>query len=240
LSSTAAQRKASLTPATSAPCAVAITHQHGEDPCLCTHKSQYHAGDHVCSHGEAWRIGDWITTYPSGFAFYPFDPRLEEISIEDIAHHLSNICRWTGATREFYSVAEHSVRMSKIAIDSTIQRWCLLHDAAEAYLNDMSTPVKRMLPDYKDAELRIELFIARKFDLPWPMPPLVKRFDMTLLATERRDLILRPTDKAVKPEELSIKAHETHITPLLPQYARKQFMTRYRNLWGLRGKEAAC
>src|SRR5271165_7548492 len=87
------------------------------------------------------RKGDWIQTY-TGRVMYPLDPRPEEINIIDIAHALSNLCRFTGHVRTFYSVAEHSVRVSQHC-DPKDALWGLLHDASEAYLADMSRPMKR-------------------------------------------------------------------------------------------------
>src|SRR5579885_2784587 len=88
------------------------------------------------------RHGDWIQTY-CGVAFYPLDPRPEEILIEDIAHALSMLCRFTGHVKRFYSVAQHCVYVSH-RCDPKDALWGLLHDAAEAYLNDISRPVKSL------------------------------------------------------------------------------------------------
>ena len=87
------------------------------------------------------RVGDWIQTM-SGVIFYPLDPRPEEIRIEDIAHALSHQCRFAGHCREFYSVAEHSVRVSR-ELPQEFMLWGLLHDASEAYLVDLPRPIKR-------------------------------------------------------------------------------------------------
>jgi len=135
------------------------------------------------------RIGDWIQTF-SGVAFYPLDPRPEDIRIEDVAHALAMQCRFTGHVRRFYSVAEHSVRVSRVC-DPSDALWGLLHDASEAYLIDVARPVKRMecMVPYRDAEQRLLHAIADRFGLAWPEPPSVKSGDKCLLAIEARDLM---------------------------------------------------
>ncbi len=91
------------------------------------------------------RKGDYIATY-TGKQFYPLDPRPEDVCLEDIAHSLSNLCRFTGHTDtdRFYSVAQHSVICSTIVAPEAALL-ALLHDAAEAYLGDISRPLKRDL-----------------------------------------------------------------------------------------------
>jgi len=92
----------------------------------------------------------WIETR-SGVQFNLSDPRADDIYINDIAHGLSLLCRYVGQCRQFYSVAEHSILCSKMAEDEglpvSVQLACLLHDAAEAYLGDLSGPLKALLRD---------------------------------------------------------------------------------------------
>lgn len=80
--------------------------------------------------------------------FYFLDIRPEHICIEDIAHSLSNICRYGGHCKQFYSVAEHSIaccdRMGN-GEDASVRLWALLHDAAEAYIGDICKPLKTLL-----------------------------------------------------------------------------------------------
>jgi hypothetical protein len=131
---------------------------------------------------DGWSRGDWMQT-ATGKQFFPLDPRPEDIDIVDIALALSKICRYGGHCRQFYSVAEHCVLMTRAA-PSEVKRWTLLHDASEGYLGDVVRPLKRSLPDYKEIELRLERVIAEKFDLPWPMPALVKELDNRIIHDE--------------------------------------------------------
>lgn len=123
----------------------------------------------------------------SGRFFSYIDTQPDSIDISDIAHALSMTCRFAGQTLRFYSVAEHSVRVSEVC-DPRDALAGLLHDAAEAYLTDMPSPAKRLLPDYKVLEQRVFCAIARKFGVPSEIPASVKHADGVLLATEARDL----------------------------------------------------
>lgn len=134
------------------------------------------------------RIGDWLQTY-SGKRFFPLDPRFEEIDIVDIAHSLSQQCRYAGHTRGFYSVAEHCLIISSV-VSPENSLWGLLHDASEAYLMDIPRPLKRYLPDYKQIEKRVMEVIATRFGLPPQEPDEVKEADTRILLNER-DTVMR-------------------------------------------------
>jgi hypothetical protein len=136
------------------------------------------------------RVGDWIQTY-SGAAFWPLDPWHNEVLIEDIAHALSMQCRYTGHTREFYSVAQHSVLVSTIC-DAQDAAWGLLHDASEAYLCDVSRPVKVQpeLEPYRAAEQKVQAVIMERFGIEGAEPQSVKRADRAMLWIEYRDQML--------------------------------------------------
>src|ERR1051326_3663293 len=115
---------------------------------------------------EVSRVGDWMRTY-TGVRFYPSDPRPDEIFIQDIAHSLSNMCRFAGHVKEFYSVAEHSVRVS-LACHPDDALWGLLHDASEAYVVDMPRPIKRapFMHGYRLLEAKVSLAVCERFELP--------------------------------------------------------------------------
>ncbi|MGX9443892.1 phosphohydrolase [Nitrobacteraceae bacterium UC4446_H13] len=134
--------------------------------------------------------GDWMHT-ATGRAFYPLDPQIEEIHIEDIAAALSKLCRYGGHCKRFYSVAEHCVLMARAASPSVAFE-ALMHDASEAYLSDVIRPVKSSLPEYRAIEERLEAVIARRFDLVYPIPAEVKRLDNAILADERDQAMAAP------------------------------------------------
>ena len=162
----------------------------------------------------------------SGRYFSPFDPREEDILIQDIAHHLSNICRFTGAVTRFMSVAQHSVHVSYLVPQKHALQ-ALLHDASEAYLCDLPKPIKE-LPDmepYRKAEDNLQRLIFRRFKVPEEMHPSVHKADMRALATEFRDLMANyPLSK------LYGKPDKDTIVPLTPTRANQLFMTRYHEL----------
>lgn len=124
----------------------------------------------------------------TGKNFDPLAGKPSEIDIRDIAHSLSMLCRFNGHTSRFYSVAEHSLRVSRI-LPPELQAWGLMHDAAEAYLGDMVRPLKCRMPEFEEAEDRLLEIIAARFGLPWPVPQAIWVADDILLATEFRDLM---------------------------------------------------
>ena len=108
----------------------------------------------------------------SGREFRPFDPQPGDVALADIAHGLSNICRCSGQTREFYSVGLHSLYVSRelAARDDPprVQLYGLLHDAPEAYVSDLVSPVKQHLDRYREVEGAILDAVWAAFDLTPP------------------------------------------------------------------------
>ena len=108
----------------------------------------------------------YITTV-TGKHFYPLNPDQQNIDIEDIAHALSLICRANGHFRHFYSVAQHSLACAEEAAarghSLTVVHGCLLHDASEAYLCDVTRPVKKHIPAYLQAEEKLQAVIWKRF-----------------------------------------------------------------------------
>lgn len=139
--------------------------------------------------------GEWMQTYTKR-RFFPLDPRSEDIEIMDIAHHLSNICRFTGATLTHYSVAQHSVMVSRL-VKPKLALFGLLHDAPEAYIGDIGRPLKVCLKKLfgdalKDLDDNIEKCIFDKYgikDLTQQDRDEIKWADNLMLVTEARDLM---------------------------------------------------
>ncbi|MHC0464558.1 HD family hydrolase [Kosakonia cowanii] len=128
----------------------------------------------------------FIRTF-TGKRFDYLTATVDDIDIEDIANALSNVCRFNGHLPEFYSVAQHSVLCSLIVpVEHAFE--ALMHDAAEAYVQDIPAPLKALLPDYRRIEDQVDDLIRNKFGLPAEHTPVIKYADLTMLATERRDL----------------------------------------------------
>lgn len=161
------------------------------------------------------RRGHWFQTY-SGQKVYPLDPRVDETHYDDICMGLARECRYGNQAREFYSVAEHSVYVS-IHVERIVREensgylynsrneprqfkrvalQALLHDAPEAFIGDMISPIKNMpeMRGYRRAEARWWDVICEKFELhPTPYSnDLVARVDARILADEIEALTLDP------------------------------------------------
>jgi hypothetical protein len=130
-----------------------------------------------------------VNTYKKG-RLYLLDPRPEEIDIEDIAHQLSMINRFVGATQYPYNVAEHSCLVSQEVYGIQYRLEALLHDAHEAYTGDMVTPLKRQMGlSYMVLEDAIDIAIRNRFNLPTKISPEVKRADGAVFLSEAARLM---------------------------------------------------
>ncbi|MCL6745088.1 HD family hydrolase [Kosakonia sp. R1.Fl] len=169
----------------------------------------------------------FIRTY-TGKKFDYLTATTDDIDIEDIANALSKVCRFNGHLPEFYSVAQHSVLCSRIVpVENAFE--ALMHDAAEAYVQDIPAPLKALLPDYQRIEALVDEMIRQKFGLPREHTPVVKYADLTMLATERRDLDI--DDGTTWAILENIPATDLiQINPLRPGQAYALFMNRFNEL----------
>lgn len=196
--------------------------------------------------GTAMVEDGWIETY-SGGRFHLLNPRADEIKIEDIAFALAGIGRYNGHfrrrnRRHIYTVAEHSVHIAEAIAKAVndpssphfvkdrrerlrMELTGLLHDAAEAYIGDMTRPLKVKMLAFKEVEARIDAKIAEVFDTVFPLPPIVKEFDTRILVDERA--------QGMDPERKNVWATD-ELQPLgadimwwTPDVAESKFMDRF-------------
>lgn len=147
-----------------------------------------------------------------------------DVRLADISHALSIINRFTGHSKVPYSVAQHSVMVSRLTLPENAL-WGLLHDASEAYLGDVATPLKTLLPGYRELEEHVQRTIGRVFGLKWPMPPDVKEADLRALMAEKRDLIPCDHDWGI-----DIEPSCGPVNPYCWQQAKQMFEARFKEL----------
>lgn len=130
-----------------------------------------------------------IRVWPSRHLVDPWDLKVLEVNLRDLAHHLSLINRFTGGTPWPYSVAQHSVMGAWLIPISQplLRKAMLLHDGSEAYLNDMASPVKRNagMREYCEASDRAQRVIFEAFDLPWELMAQIKWADAEIFRREQ-------------------------------------------------------
>lgn len=175
--------------------------------------------------------GNYIGTYLRG-RFYPFDPRPEEVHIEDIAHALSMIVRFNGHVDRFYSVAEHSVYVSMNVRGINSKRWGLMHDASEAYIGDVVRPIKKAKEfgnKFDEVEAKVHAAIAKRFGLHDRIPDAVHKMDNIICATEKRDLIAGSKPWSSMPDPL--QNFEIPAREIGPTEAKTMFLRRFYELF---------
>lgn len=173
----------------------------------------------------------------SGDRFDLLNPQNTPVKIEDIAHALSHLCRFTGHTRQFYSVAQHSVLVSSLVPEQYALAG-LLHDAVEAIVGDVASPLKALLPEYKRIESNIEQELLAQFGVT-EMPSVIKLMDTIALYMEQRDLM--PMGALSLEGGVSLACHwenpvinpliSMYISPLPPKEAKRLFLLRFKELY---------
>lgn len=162
------------------------------------------------------------------------EPERQAPDILSIAHSLSGICRFTGHTGKFYSVAEHSVRCSYIHPEQDAFAK-LMHDVAESVLGDVSSPLKQLLCEYKVLERKTEAVLFRWFGVSdsHELPKSVKHADLIMLVAEKRDLMPRPSDDGLEWKWLAdhdIPELSCRIRPWSRLRAKHAFLSRFYEL----------
>jgi 5'-deoxynucleotidase YfbR-like HD superfamily hydrolase len=168
----------------------------------------------------------WLQMH-SGKMIDLLNPKVEDILLTDIAHSLSNLCRFNGHI-DYYSVGQHSILVSKI-VSPKNSLYGLMHDAPECYLGDIPTPLKSYLNGrYNKLEKAWMKAVCNRFDLSEGEPDEVKEADKILLVTEKRDLMVdQSVDWGYKQSPLK----ET-IIPLTPRQAKWAFIERFLEISG--------
>lgn len=149
--------------------------------------------------------------------------------MEDVAHSLSNQCRYNGHTSEFYSVAQHSYYVSQM-VPKDVALEGLLHDMAESISSDIPSPAKQYILGAKEFDNRFTEDMFRKFNLKWPMPPEVHEADLRMLFTEGRQLMPN-CDIENWQDASNVKSYDFKITPWKPAMAKQMYLDRYQHLW---------
>jgi 5'-deoxynucleotidase YfbR-like HD superfamily hydrolase len=185
---------------------------------------------------------DWIQTY-TGKKFFPLDPDPEQICIEDIAHALSMQCRYAGHTNSFYSVAQHSVLLSREFGFLDYRLAALLHDASEAYLTDIPRPLKHLsaFAFYRIAEERLQMMIFAKYGLvlhaAGTVIKLIHQRDSEMIAHEAQQL-MTPLHPDFRLPELTRDLIK--IKSWSPQRAEGEFLMEFANLTEELGRQEAA
>lgn len=157
-------------------------------------------------------------------------PEDSDVTLDDLASALSNICRFSGHLPTFYSVAQHLVNCSRI-VPVEFAFDALMHDTAEAFTNDLPTPLKWSVPIFKELETKIESAMANKFGFNYPYAPEVKLADTQMLMLEKKyvkkDYRDWPNYRNVEFEHL---VDLVDLKPWQPCRAKREFLERYNEL----------
>jgi len=160
------------------------------------------------------------------------------VSIEDIAHGLSNVCRFAGQCPQFYSVAQHSVMVAYILEelygihDPEVLLQGLFHDASEAFLGDMTTPLKKLIPEYMVIEARVQADLMRRFGLPSSLHRIVSLADLSALRMEKEQLLKNHDVWAVLEGVECLQ--EFFVFFYTPEQAKAQFLNTFYRLMSAR------
>jgi len=175
------------------------------------------------------KVEPWIQI-DSGVKFHFDNPG--NIVIEDIAHALSNQCRFAGHSKTLYSVAEHSILVSSI-LPNSLKLLGLMHDAAEAYLQDITKPWKDYMDSdiYKSTEAKTQELILKTFDITPCGEHEIKVADLFVLRAEAEQVFKHPP---IDGWHLGLPKYpgEIKVEFLEPEAAEKLFLKTFHELKG--------
>jgi uncharacterized protein len=166
----------------------------------------------------------------SGALFDYNRPEASDVTIGDIAAALSKVCRFAGHIHQFYSVAQHAINASLI-VDPKHAFDALMHDTAEAFTNDLPTPLKYAVPIFKELEVKIEAAMAERFGFSYPLSEPVRLADAQMLGIEK--IALKRDFSAWSVLEGIETAHVEHLvdlSPWTPAEAEARFLARFAEL----------
>lgn len=157
-------------------------------------------------------------------------PEQSDVTLDDLASALSNICRFSGHLPVFYSVAQHLVNTSRI-VPHEFAFDALMHDTSEAFTNDLPTPLKWAMPIFKELEEKIEAAMANRFGFNYPYPPEVKVADTEMLLLEKKYVKLDDRDwphyRDIKFEH---QRDKVDLKAWQPCRAKREFLERFEEL----------
>ena len=178
---------------------------------------------------------NWILTH-TGKHFYLLEPDADMIDPRDISHALAHLCRFNGHTREFYSVAQHSCIVAEL-VPEEHKLAALLHDAPEAYLGDMTRPLKQRISTFQHFEDCVWWRVCERFGIAPELPTCIYKADLIALATERRDLM--PTDPAIWDCLVGIEPIAETIRPWPAAEARLTYHQRLMDQFAIENRRKA-
>ena len=174
------------------------------------------------------KVDNYIETF-TGIKFDFLNPKLDQIDIEDIAHSLSMQVRYTGHCSKFYSIAEHCLLVSYMCSDE-FKLYGLLHDASEAYLTDVASPIKPFLQNYKMMECKVMNVITEKYGLGEFFPEEVHLADMNALRLEITQLMSSKGEGWAINNVLSTELPDIELECMGQEEAKERFLQRFYEL----------
>lgn len=197
---------------------------------------------------DAMAVEDCWISLLSGAKFNYNKPEESDVTIDDLASATSNICRYAGHLPRFYSVAQHLVNASRIVEGITGDKRnpavfaALMHDTAEAFTNDLPTPLKWAFPVFKKLEVSIETAMGKKFGFEYPYPDSVKLADTVMLIAEKiyvkGDTSIWPAYESWTAESVEPYLQYIDLDSWQPRRAKKEFLKRYWELKNAVEREA--